>query len=108
MILPFLFVQFSNVYKPALSSGSGCPEIYAWGLRNPWRWSFDRDTGNLWAGDVGQGAWEEIDLIERGGNYGWNIREGAHCYNASSCSTTGLTDPVAEYSHSFGRSVTGG
>jgi len=72
------------------------PGDHAWCLRNPWRWSFDSDTGDLWVGDVGQSAWEEIDRIERGGNYGWNTREGAHCYNAASCGTTGLIDPVAE------------
>lgn len=89
-----------------------CPEIYAWGLRNPWRFSFDRSNGALWAADVGQGAWEEIDVIENGRNYGWPEREGAGCnptlYPAGGCSTTGLTDPVAEYDHSLGRSVTGG
>jgi uncharacterized repeat protein (TIGR03806 family) len=84
-------------------------EIWAWGLRNPWRFSFDRLTGQLWAGDVGQGKWEEVDLIERGKNYGWNIMEGFHCYlPASGCDTTGLTLPVTEYSHTVGRSITGG
>ena len=86
-----------------------CPEAYAWGLRNPWRWSFDPATGELWAGDVGQGAWEEVDLIERGGNYGWRCREGAHdTSNASDCSGGGLIDPITEYPHSEGRSITGG
>jgi uncharacterized repeat protein (TIGR03806 family) len=99
------------------STGSGtapCPEIFAWGLRNPWRWSFDRSTGELWAGDVGQGAWEEVDRLQRGGNYGWRFREGAHCYNPSTnCPTTGpggepLIEPLAEYDHSIGASITGG
>jgi uncharacterized repeat protein (TIGR03806 family) len=86
-------------------------EIWAWGLRNPWRFSFDRITGQLWAGDVGQNRWEEIDLIEKGKNYGWNIMEGFHCYSPSSgCDTTNLTLPVIEYEHigGTGRSVTGG
>jgi glucose/arabinose dehydrogenase len=90
------------------AQGGGRGEIYAWGLRNPWRWSFDRVTGELWVGDVGQNQWEEIDRVERGGNYGWNVREGAHCFNAETCDTTGLIDPVAEYAHSQGCSVTGG
>lgn len=85
-----------------------CPEILAWGLRNPWRWSFDSDTGELWVADVGQDEWEEIDLITPGGNYGWPIREGAHCNIADPCNTAGLIDPVAEYGHDLGQSVTGG
>ena len=85
-----------------------CPEIFAWGLRNPWRLSFDKDTGKLWAGDVGQNAWEEIDVIEPGGNYGWNVREGAHCFNPPTDCATSFTDPITEYDHSVGSSVTGG
>ncbi len=88
--------------------GGGRPEIYAWGLRNPWRWSFDRATGELWCGDVGQGEWEEVDRIALGLNYGWNIREGAHCFLTPQCDPTGLADPVVEYSHAEGCSVTGG
>jgi glucose/arabinose dehydrogenase len=86
----------------------GRSEIYAYGLRNPWRFSFDRATGDLWAADVGQNKWEEIDRIEKGKNYGWNIREGAHCYKIFICWQAGLTEPVAEYSHKDGCSVTGG
>jgi uncharacterized repeat protein (TIGR03806 family) len=89
------------------SNAAACPEIYAWGLRNPWRWSFDADTNELWLADVGQGAWEEVDTIELGGNYGWRCREGAHDYNTSGCAG-GLIDPVSEYSHSLGNSITGG
>lgn len=86
-----------------------CPEIFAWGLRNPWRWGFDQVMGDLWVGDVGQGAWEEVDLVVVGGNYGWRIREGAHCFNPpAGCATVGLIDPVAEYDHGQGISVTGG
>lgn len=89
--------------------GAPCPEIYAWGLRNPWRFSFDAVTGKLWAGDVGQNNWEEIDVIEVGQNYGWNDREGAHCFDPPSGCAANFTDPVTEYDHSMGdRSVTGG
>jgi len=84
-------------------------EIYAYGLRNPWRWSFDPLTGWLWLGDVGQGTWEEIDIIEKGGNYGWSLMEGAHCFPiGSDCDDTGLIYPIAEYNHNFGIAVTGG
>lgn len=83
-------------------------EIYAYGLRNPWRISFDPETGWLWAADVGQNQYEEIDIIESGKNYGWNIMEGFHCYNAANCDTTDLTLPIWEYSHSVGQSITGG
>jgi len=94
-----------NPYK----SGGGKPEIFAIGLRNPWRWSFDRATGDLWAGDVGQNIYEEVDLIKLGGNYGWKTREGFHCYNAATCDTAGFIDPVVEYKHENGNvSITGG
>ncbi|HSQ35527.1 MAG TPA: PQQ-dependent sugar dehydrogenase [Candidatus Binatia bacterium] len=90
------------------ASGGGRPEIFAWGFRNPWRWSFDSANGDLWVGDVGQNRWEEIDLVRLGGNYGWRIREGAHCYNPDPCEKTGLIDPVVEYPHQEGCSVTAG
>jgi glucose/arabinose dehydrogenase len=83
-------------------------ETYAYGLRNPWRLSFDRATGALWVGDVGQQAWEEVDIIEAGGNYGWNIMEGPECLGGGSCDQSGLELPVASYSHEFGCSITGG
>lgn len=85
-------------------------ETWAYGLRNPWRISFDRETGNLWAGDVGQNAHEEIDLVEKGRNYGWNVMEGASCYKpANGCPREGLTLPVADYPQDAGAcSVTGG
>ena len=95
--------------NPFADGTAGKPEVFAWGLRNPWRWSFDPPTGLLWAGDVGQDNWEEIDVIRKGENYGWHIREGAHCYPpGSSCSTSGLTDPIVEYDHTEGYAVTGG
>ncbi len=88
------------------------PEIWALGLRNPWRFSFDRQTGDLYIGDVGQGAYEEVNYqpaASHGGeNYGWHIMEGQHCYNAPTCNPEGLTLPVAEYDHSLGCAVTGG
>ena len=90
--------------------GAGLPEIWAFGLRNPWRFSFDRETGDLYIGDVGQGSWEEIDRqpadSSGGENYGWNFLEGSHCYTY--CDTITAVAPVAEYSHDGGCSVTGG
>ncbi len=83
-------------------------EIYAWGLRNPWRCSFDPVTGWLFAGDVGQGDWEEIDFIENGKNYGWRCYEGNHTYNMSGCNYPEYVFPIWEYSHSVGYSITGG
>ncbi len=84
-------------------------EIYAYGLRNPWRFSFDSETGKLWAADVGQGYTEEIDIIQKGKNYGWNIMEGSYCYEpASGCNPEGLELPVYEYLHPLGKSITGG
>lgn len=92
------------------AGGGGQPEIYAFGLRNPWRFSWDSETGDLWLADVGQDEFEEIDLIERGGNYGWNLKEGFECFAASRpCDDLGVIDPVATYDHSQGdRSITGG
>ncbi len=94
--------------NPFVGRAGARGEIWAFGLRNPWRWSFDRATGALWVGDVGQNMWEEIDVVERGGNYGWNVREGKHCYNAGTCASAGMIDPVWDYSHADGVSVTGG
>ncbi len=88
------------------AAGGGRGEIFAYGFRNPWRFSFDGTT--LWVGDVGQDRYEEIDIVTKGGNYGWNVMEGSHCYGATQCTTAGLVRPVAEYDHSEGCSVTGG
>ena len=98
----------ANTPCNAGSGAQACPEIYALGLRNPWRWSFDTGSGELWLGDVGQGAWEEIDRIVAGGNYGWRCREGAHPFNSTCGPAQNLIDPVAEYDRAAGQSVTGG
>jgi Glucose/sorbosone dehydrogenases len=95
---------------------NGYDEIWQLGLRNPWRFSFDRANGNLWIGDVGQGAWEEVDRATRttsgagrGVNWGWNVLEGFHCYSPpTGCSTTGKTMPILEYDHNGRCAVTGG
>ena len=83
-------------------------EIYAYGLRNPWRFSFDRANGDLWAADVGQGQWEEVDRIIAGGNYGWSIMEGFECFGVRRCDQGGLQLPRAAYGHDLGCAVTGG
>ena len=96
--------------NPFAGNGMGYrEEIYAYGLRNPWRFSFDFPTQRLWCGDVGQASREEVNLIESGKNYGWRIMEGSECYNPpSGCNTTGLTMPLWEYPRETGGSITGG
>ncbi|MCP5150994.1 MAG: PQQ-dependent sugar dehydrogenase [Chromatiales bacterium] len=99
--------------NPFVGQPSARAEIWAYGLRNPWRIAFDRLTGDLWIADVGQNQWEEVNLEPRGiaggRNYGWNVMEGTHCFAPSSgCDQSGLVLPVIEYDHSLGCSVTGG
>ena len=96
--------------NPFVDNPKAAPEIWATGLRNVWRMSFDRKTGQLYAGDVGQNAYEEVDLIVKGGNYGWNPREGLHAFDKGKPGTAGAAyiDPIAEYPHDQGVSVTGG
>jgi len=100
--------------NPFVGQAGVQPEVWSYGLRNPWRFSFDRATGDLYIGDVGQDSFEEVDVAPaaagsgKGLNFGWNIMEGTHCYNASTCNQSGLTLPVLEYPHSEGCSVTGG
>jgi uncharacterized repeat protein (TIGR03806 family) len=91
----------------APGAGPGRPEIFAVGVRNPWRMSFDRDTGLLWAGDVGQGEWEEVSVIRRGDNLGWRQVEGEVCYIAG-CDPEAFVPPVWVYPHAEGKSITGG
>ena len=101
--------------NPFTGRAGARPEVYSYGLRNPWRFSFDRKTGALWIGDVGQNAWEEIDYLRpgrpAGANLGWNGYEGTHVYDvqvAATLNKASLTWPVAQYSHSIGNAVTGG
>jgi glucose/arabinose dehydrogenase len=107
----------SDTYKipetnPFVGDANALDEIWAWGLRNPWRFSFDRITGDLFIADVGQNLWEEVDFqaanSSGGENYGWNILEGFHCFLTDPCDSTGLVLPIFEYSHQEGCSVTGG
>lgn len=98
--------------NPWPDGGDARPEVWAYGLRNPWRFSFDRATGDLYIADVGQNQYEEIDVqpagTPGGRNYGWNTREGLHCYRDQTCQSDGMTDPVGEYSHDLSCSITGG
>ena len=97
--------------NPFVGVDGARPEIWAYGLRNPWRFSFDPHGGTLYIGDVGQSRWEEIDAVgaaEGGHNFGWNTMEGQECFGGTSCSLEGLTLPVAVYGHDQGCSVTGG
>jgi uncharacterized repeat protein (TIGR03806 family) len=96
--------------NPFVGTANTRPEIWASGMRNPFRWSFDRETGDLWVGDVGQNTWEEIDLVEKGGNYGWRTCEGFHRRGSTTnlCETPGLADPVVEHPRDEARSITGG
>lgn len=98
--------------NPFASGEGGAPEVFLYGLRNPWRFSFDPETGLMWIADVGQDALEEVNRIDParqgGANLGWNVMEGSLCYAVAGCSTDGLTLPIAEYGHDLGCSVTGG
>lgn len=88
--------------------GKSRPEIYAYGFRNVWRISFDSVTGDLWAADVGQDLWEEVNIVSKGGNYGWSIREGAYPFGDTDIPTAKPIEPVWEYDHQIGKSITGG
>jgi glucose/arabinose dehydrogenase len=90
-------------------AGGGLPEIYAFGFRNPWRFSFDRPSGRLFMADVGQDSFEEIDIVQKGGNYGWNTMEADHCFNPpTNCNQTGLSLPIIEIAHPEAEAVIGG
>ena len=94
--------------NPFVGEKDACPEIWCYGLRNPWRISFDRATGDLWCGDVGQNKIEEVDRLVKGGNYGWNPLEASEVFNTKVQAPAGCIAPVAEYQHSEGLSITGG
>jgi glucose/arabinose dehydrogenase len=97
--------------NPFADGDGGRPEVWLYGFRNPWRFSFDRSTDDLYIGDVGQGTYEEIDLFPKNGegrNFGWNIMEASSCYLTDDCDQSGLELPIFSYSHDFGCSVTGG
>ncbi|TWU17412.1 Soluble aldose sugar dehydrogenase YliI precursor [Novipirellula galeiformis] len=96
--------------NPFVNVTGALPEIYAYGLRNPWRIAFDPASGRLWCGDVGQELWEEVDVITKGGNYGWSNREGSHPFG-NRPSVAGVSEPIGpvwEYDHEIGKSITGG
>ncbi|MEK9502650.1 PQQ-dependent sugar dehydrogenase [Gemmatimonadota bacterium DH-20] len=108
-----LRIDFDGNAAPGnpFSAGAGDARIWATGLRNPWRFSFDAPSGMLWVADVGQSEREEVNAVQAnraGVNYGWNVMEGSLCYDASQCNQTGLELPVYEYDHGTGCSVTGG
>ena len=96
--------------NPFIDNNNFRNEIWAYGLRNPWRMSFDHESGKLFVGDVGQNEFEEINIIKKGGNYGWSIMEGKHCYSEINinCNKTEFILPILEYSHKEGCSITGG
>jgi glucose/arabinose dehydrogenase len=100
--------------NPFVGRTDARPEIWSFGLRNPWRFTFDPATGDLYIADVGQSAWEEVDVVTaaqgagRGANFGWSVMEGRHCYTDPGCDPSQFTLPVVEYSHDKGCSITGG
>lgn len=104
------FVNHEVVINRRGKKAKARPEIYAYGLRNVWRMAFDREDGKLWVADVGQNVWEEINVVEKGGNYGWNIREAKHWFrpDGNDNKSDKLIDPVWEYHHDVGKSITGG
>ena len=100
--------------NPFVGQAGASPEVWSYGLRNPWRFTFDPATGDLYIADVGQNAWEEVDVVRaaegagRGANFGWNVTEGRHCYADAGCDPTQFTLPVLEYGHDEGCSISGG
>jgi glucose/arabinose dehydrogenase len=94
--------------NPFVGDANVKEEIYAYGLRNPWRMTFDAENGDIWTGDVGQDRLEEIDIIRKGGNYGWKVMEGTNCFRAADCDKSQFEQPIFEYGRDEGISITGG
>ena len=94
--------------NPFVNRKDARPEIWCDGLRNVWRMTFDRNTGKLWAADVGQNLWEEIDIMSAGGNFGWNPRQGLQPFGTRGQGCKDMIDPIREYHHDIGKSITGG
>jgi len=107
---PYGIPADNPVVRDPVKFAGWLPEVYCIGLRNVWKFSFDRSNGRCWAGDVGQNLWEEVDIIVNGGNYGWSVREGKHAFPRRQKVTSKVPriDPIAEYNHTEGKSITGG
>ena len=105
---PFYNAGLARCDGGGASRSGNCPEIFAYGFRNPWRFSIDSLTGQVWVGDVGDSTLEEVDRVDAGGNYGWPIYEGTNCVDLSQCDTPGLSMPITAYGRDLGVSVVGG
>jgi glucose/arabinose dehydrogenase len=102
-------LQYAIPPDNPFAAGGGLPEIFAYGLRNPWRFTLERGGSRIFVADVGESSWEEVDILQKGGNYGWSVMEGAHCFNPSTgCDTSNKILPIAEYPHTLGIAVIGG
>jgi glucose/arabinose dehydrogenase len=102
-------LQYAIPADNPFAAGGGSPEIFAYGLRNPWRFTLERGGSRIFVADVGESSWEEVDILQKGANYGWSVMEGAHCFNPSTgCDTSNKVLPIAEYPHSVGIAVIGG
>jgi glucose/arabinose dehydrogenase len=102
-------VPFGIPSDNPFANGGGRPEVYAYGFRNPWRFSFDSSTGRLFVGDVGEDRREEVDIVNKGGNYGWSIMEGSLCFKPETgCNQSGLTLPIHDYGRDVGGTIIGG
>jgi glucose/arabinose dehydrogenase len=102
-------LQYSIPADNPFASGGGLPEIFAYGLRNPWRFTLERGGSRIFVADVGESSWEEVDILQNGANYGWSVMEGDHCFNPpTGCDTSNKVLPIVEYPHTVGIAVIGG